>query len=155
MSGANKSVAKSTIAMLVLPVALVAAVADAQPWQARPDGWVTENGRILREGEARPTTYAVRPATRADWIGECNRRLVAANRGVDTGIGFDGTCRAWLDYYESIGAAAHGYDFAYAIPVKVMTETRITTIMATPCNCAPAPAPAHREQRLHDKRVPM
>ncbi|MBU6266981.1 MAG: hypothetical protein KGN34_05525 [Sphingomonadales bacterium] len=117
----------------------------------RPDGWVTEGGRILRDGEARPAAYAVHPATRADWIGECSRRLVAANRNADAGIGFDNTCRAWLDYYDNIGATSQGYDFAYAIPVRVTTETRITTIMAKPCDCAPMP----RRPKAHDKRVRM
>ena len=96
----------------------------------------------------------VHPATRADWISECNRRLQSLNRNVDTTIGYEATCRAWLGYYERVGATAQGYDFGYAIPVQIKTETVVTEIMADPIPRAVPERPRpHRRVPLRDKRV--
>jgi len=151
------AVVRSLVAGLGL-IMLGAGAASAQPFVERPDAWVGEDGRILHDGAAQPANRGVHPATRADWIGECNRRLIAANRDADSGIGFDSACRIWLRYYEDTGVAARGYDFAYAIPVRVATETRITTVVAEqPCDCAPPPRRPvmRRATRVRDKRVRM
>ncbi|MDE2405774.1 MAG: hypothetical protein KGM17_13990 [Sphingomonadales bacterium] len=107
-----------------------------------------------------PPTPEIHPATRADWLGECDRRLQSLNRNVDSGIGYQSTCRAWLDYYERIGVAANGYDFVYAIPVQRVTETRIIEFVADPCDCA-RPVRRHGtggqrwKRPVRDKRAAM
>ena len=135
-----------------LAAAVLAAAAHADPLSMQADGWVTENGRILRPGEAQPTTFAVHPATRADWIAECDRRLVAANPIHEPAISYENSCRTWLDYFEHSGAADHGYGFAYAIPVAI-------SYVAARCDCSPAAMPVVARHRpphravIHDKRV--
>ena len=146
-----------TILAALFGTAALAAAAHADPLSMQADGWVTENGRILRPGEAQPTTFAVHPATRADWIAECDSRLAAANPIHEPPISYENSCRAWLDYFENSGAADHGYGFAYAIPVAI-------SLVAARCDCAPVgvsgvavPGEArHRSAHrtiLHDKRV--
>ena len=114
------------------------------------DGWVTENGRILHEGEPRPGSYSIHPATRDDWIGECSHRLAAANAFRATPGSFENACRAWLAYYEQTGATQHGYSFDYAIPVAISTIT-------VPCVCPPPPVPPRHKPAprplVRDKRV--
>jgi len=135
----------------VMAVVLAATPALADPSPVRPDGWISEGGRILREGDPRPASTMVHPATRNDWIADCDSRLRAANTLRTTNGGFEGACRAWLDYYERIGATRSGYDFAYAIPVTLTT-------FETPRACPPpAPQPASRKPArrplVHDKRI--
>lgn len=137
-----------------LGLILLFAVLGATPVEAQiinPDGWVGEGGRIIRRGDAPAGNGAVHPATRADWLGECERRLAMANQQADPGNRYVGACRAWLDYYEQTGATAEGYGFAYAIPVTV-------TMMEGPGNCPPPPAvkpppPPRRQPIAPDKRV--
>jgi hypothetical protein len=140
----------------VVFVLLVSATAHAQI--AQPDGWVGEGGRIVRPGDATPggtprPAAAIRPATRADWIGECEQRLAFANRLPDPARGYEGVCRAWLDYYERTGATAQGYGFTYAIPVSITT-------FEVPGNCpppavVPPPRPPVRHHAAPDKRVKL
>jgi len=143
-----------TLSLLSVPLAIAlgatSALADPLPMPGamHADGWVTEDGRILHEGEPQPASFTVHPATRGDWVGECVNRLGAANKFREPAAGYENACRAWLDYYEQTGATAQGYGFAYAIPVS-LTTTEI------PCPCPPParkPRPASKPM-LHDKRV--
>lgn len=132
---------------------LVATPAQAQI--ARPDGWVAADGRIVRPGDAPPPPGAVHPATRSDWVGECEHRLNAANGQADVPGRFEPVCRAWLDYYERTGATRQGYDFDYAIPVSVTT-------IEVPGHCppptarpSPPPIPRPAPAPAKDKRQPI
>jgi len=133
---------------------LVATTAHAQI--ARPDGWVAADGRIVRPGDASPPAGTVHPATRADWVGECEHRLAAANGLADAPGRYEQACRAWLDYYERTGATRQGFDFDYAIPVSVTT-------IEVPGHCPPPPvarqSPPPRPRPIpapaKDKRQPF
>lgn len=136
--------------LLALPALLGAAPVLAQPLGVtHAEGWVAEDGRIVRDGDPRPVPGSIHPATAGDWIGECQHRLGAANHMGPPDGRFEEVCRAWLDYYERTGQTAQGYGFAYAIPVAL-------TITRVPGDCPPPPAPPpprpHRPV-VHDKRV--
>jgi len=82
---------------------------------------------------------------RANWLGECHRRLTRGDRPDFAAI--DQSCDAWLRYYEAGGAPDPTY--GYAVPVEISGGVDCLP-------CPPAPV-RHRQPRrvVHDKRIKL